>query len=98
MRATTQQVADDVLAAMKGVVANGTGAAAAVPGVTVAGKTGTAEHEGKENDSWFVGVADADGACNLVVALMIEEAGSRTSAAAQAQSVIRTALEVQGTL
>lgn len=98
MRATTQQVADDVLEAMRGVVANGTGAAAAVPGVTVAGKTGTAEHEGKENDSWFVGIADADGARNLVVALMIEEAGSRTSAAAKAQTVIRTALEVQGTL
>ncbi len=98
MRATTQQVADDVLEAMRGVVANGTGAAAAVPGVTVAGKTGTAEHEGKENDSWFVGIADADGARNLVVALMIEEAGNRTSAAAKAQTVIRTALEVQGTL
>lgn len=98
MRAVPQAVADEVLEAMKGVVANGTGAAAAVRGVTVAGKTGTAEHEGKQNDSWFVGVANADGERNVVVALMIEEAGSRVSAAGQSRAVLETALHVNGTL
>ncbi|WP_165062754.1 FtsW/RodA/SpoVE family cell cycle protein [Adlercreutzia sp. ZJ154] len=97
-RAVSSDVAAQVLEAMKGVVANGTGGAAAINGVTVAGKTGTAEHEGKENDSWFVGIADADGQRNVIVALMLEEAGSKTSAAAKAKSVIQTALQVQGVL
>jgi penicillin-binding protein A len=42
-RATTPQVARKVRRAMEAVVASGTGVAAAIPGVTVAGKTGTAE-------------------------------------------------------
>jgi peptidoglycan glycosyltransferase len=42
-RATTPRVARQVRRAMEAVVANGTGVAAAIPGVTVAGKTGTAE-------------------------------------------------------
>jgi cell division protein FtsI/penicillin-binding protein 2 len=41
--ATSPAVADTVKRLMIGVVRNGTGTAAAIPGVTVAGKTGTAE-------------------------------------------------------
>src|SRR5207245_7495725 len=42
-RAVTPSVARTVRALMIGVVRSGTGTAAAIPGVTVAGKTGTAE-------------------------------------------------------
>lgn len=98
MQATSKEVAEQVLDVMKGVVANGTGTLANVSGVTVAGKTGTAEHEGKQDDSWFVGIADADGARNVVVAVIIEEAGHDISAAAQSRAVIETALRVQGVL
>lgn len=47
---------------MVGVVQNGTGTNAQIPGVQVAGKTGTAETEfGKKvNDVWFIGFAPAD--------------------------------------
>ena len=52
--------------AMKAVVNEGTGTAAALSGIDVAGKTGTAEVpereacEGLPNQAWFVGFAPAD--------------------------------------
>ena len=97
-QATDAETAAKVLDAMKGVVNEGTGTAAAIPGVQVAGKTGTAEHEGREDDSWFVGIANADGERNVVVALMVEEVGHNAQAAALANNVISTALAVNGTL
>ena len=82
---------------MKGVVSEGTGAAASVSGVTVAGKTGTAENQGREADSWFIGIGDADGAKNVVVAIELEEAGEGT-ATSRVQSVISAALKAQGVI
>ena len=96
--AVSADVADRTLEVLKGVVSNGTGTRAAVSGVTVAGKTGTAEHEGVPDDRWFVGIADADGEPSVVVALMLERVGETTSADSHAQPVLETALEVQGVL
>lgn len=48
------QVARQATAVLGGVIANGTGKAAAVPGRAVVGKTGTAEDY---QDAWFVGYA-----------------------------------------
>jgi peptidoglycan glycosyltransferase len=47
---------------MVGVVQSGTGTKAQIPGIKVAGKTGTAETEfgAKVNDVWFIGFAPAD--------------------------------------
>jgi penicillin-binding protein 2 len=65
----------------------GSGTATAVFGllpadVKVAGKTGTAEQvEGKEDHSWFVGYAPYDDP-KIVVAVVIEAAGTGSSAAA----------------
>lgn len=96
--ATTSTVSKRVLEAMKGVVESGTATDAQISGVTVAGKTGTAEHEGKVDDTWFVGIADAKSDASVVVAIVLEEAADSTHASGKAKSVIKTALQVNGTL
>jgi peptidoglycan glycosyltransferase len=60
---------------MVGVVARGTGRAAAIPGVTVAGKTGTAESApGRPPTVWFVGFAPAENP-RVAVAVVVENGG-----------------------
>jgi len=62
------QTAEELTTAMEGVVSEGTGTNAAIPGVPVAGKTGTAETPSnaacgggsEENQAWFIGFAPAD--------------------------------------
>jgi peptidoglycan glycosyltransferase len=59
---------------MTAVVARGTGGAAAVSGVAVAGKTGTAENPHGAPHAWFVGYAPA-GKPKVAVAILLENAG-----------------------
>ncbi len=75
---------------MVGVVESGTGRAAAVSGVTVAGKTGTAENATGNDHSWFIGFAPAEDP-QVAVAVLIENSnyGSATSIAGK---MIRAAL------
>jgi peptidoglycan glycosyltransferase len=62
------QTAEELTTAMEGVVSEGTGTNAEIPGVPVAGKTGTAETPGnkacgggeEENQAWFIGFAPAN--------------------------------------
>jgi peptidoglycan glycosyltransferase len=62
------KTAEELTTAMEGVVDEGTGTNAAIPGVKVAGKTGTAETPSSkacgggsdENQGWFMGFAPAD--------------------------------------
>ncbi len=62
------QTAEELTTAMEGVVSEGTGTNAAISGVPVAGKTGTAETPGnescgggeEENQAWFIGFAPAN--------------------------------------
>ena len=94
MQAVDAGTAERVLKVLEGVVSNGSGAAAAVEGVTVAGKTGTAERGDGTADSWFVGIAPAENP-RVVVAIAIEK-GDSGEGARKAQNVLKTALEVQG--
>jgi peptidoglycan glycosyltransferase len=82
---------------MVDVVDNGTGSNARIPGVRVAGKTGTAQ-TGNERPSiaWFVAFAPAQNP-RVAVAVMIEDAGvaeisGNTLAAPIAKDVLRAVL------
>lgn len=95
LQAVSKETANRVKEVLVGVVKNGTGTQAAIDGVEVAGKTGTAEKT-DGNDSWFVGMAPADNP-RVVVSIIIED-GDEGIGAAKAQNVLKTALEVQGLL
>jgi cell division protein FtsI/penicillin-binding protein 2 len=90
---TARQVRD----MMVGVVRSGTGTAAAIPGVAVAGKTGTAElrpnsTDPKDADAWFVAFAPAERP-KVAVAVMLVGAGfGGTAAAPIARQVLQAAL------
>ncbi|NMX10771.1 peptidoglycan D,D-transpeptidase FtsI family protein [Mobiluncus mulieris] len=72
-RAVSPQVAADLNTLMQEVVKTGSGKAAAIPGITVAGKTGTAQTGiASGRDLWFVGFAPAE-APRIAVAVVIED-------------------------
>ena len=75
-RAVDEDVAEDLTAMMELVVSEGSGVRAQIPGVRVAGKTGTAQHaEGRAPHAWFIGFAPADDP-QVAVAVVIEDGGS----------------------
>ncbi|MBM6828206.1 penicillin-binding protein 2 [Anaerotignum lactatifermentans] len=75
-----------------GVVESGTGTAAQISGVTVAGKTGTAENATGKDHSWFVGYAPAEDP-QVSIAVIIENSEAYGSATPIAGKVLKAALE-----
>ena len=74
-RATSATVAGQLTRMMQAVVTSGTGTAAQIPGVSVAGKTGTAENQpGQPTHAWFIGFAPAQNP-QVAVAVLIEHGG-----------------------
>ncbi|TWE10407.1 peptidoglycan D,D-transpeptidase FtsI family protein [Rudaeicoccus suwonensis] len=72
----SSQVASELTTMMESVVTGGTGTNAAIPGVQVAGKTGTAQHGSGENaDVWFTGFAPATNP-KVAVAVIVENGGT----------------------
>lgn len=59
---------------MKGVVLQGTGTLAQVPGVTVAGKTGTAQNPHGQDHAWFICFAPVENP-TIAIAVLVENAG-----------------------
>src|SRR4051812_226237 len=97
-RAVSAKVAASVRDMMLGVVRSGTGTAAAIPGVQVAGKTGTAElrfgggSDPSNTDAWFVAFAPAANP-KVAVGVMLVGAGAGGKAAAPiARRVLLAAL------
>ena len=85
--------ATEVTNMMIAVVQRGTGTVASLPGVTVAGKTGTATNPHGAAHSWFVAFAPAN-APRYVVAIVVENAGYGADVAAPiARDVLEAALQ-----
>lgn len=70
-----------VRAGMERVVTAGTAGRAALPGIAVAGKTGTAQNPHGDDHAWFVGFAPAADP-EIVVLALVERGGHGSSAAA----------------
>jgi peptidoglycan glycosyltransferase len=96
----SSEVAGELRQMMEAVVANGTGTAAQMGGgITVGGKTGTAQRaKGQAPHAWFIGYASS-GDREIAVAVIVEGAGSNSSevtggrvAAPIAKSVFQTYL------
>jgi penicillin-binding protein A len=103
---TSHHVADELQRMMVAVVQFGTGTSAAISGVTVAGKTGTAElqntatatgantpNQNQLTDAWFVGYAPV-GAPRIVAGALFPNQGAGGATAAPAvREVLVTGLE-----
>jgi hypothetical protein len=94
VRACSRKIAHEVTTMMEAVVSEGTGTSAAIPGVTVAGKTGTSE-VGPANvptDAWFIAFAPV-GAPKVAVAVLVVKGGVGGDVAAPiARQVLEAAL------
>lgn len=88
--------AEQVKQSMLDVVQNGTGSAAAIAGVKVAGKTGTAETNNANANSTFVGFAPYDTPTVAIAVVIEQNAKGEESAAAVGGQVLRAALATQG--
>jgi peptidoglycan glycosyltransferase len=101
--AVSEQTAAYVSQMMQKVVASGSGTRAQIPGVAVAGKTGTAQNApGKAPHAWFIGFAPA-GDPQIAVAVFVEggdsgenEATGGRIAAPIAQKLMAAALAGPG--
>ncbi|HUB04592.1 MAG TPA: penicillin-binding transpeptidase domain-containing protein [Solirubrobacteraceae bacterium] len=106
VRVTSGHVAGNVQRMMVAVVEYGTGTAAAIPGVTVAGKTGTAElantttsdgqsvaNANQLTDAWFVGYAPVGHPRIVVGALFPNQGAGGATAAPAVRQVLVAGLE-----
>jgi penicillin-binding protein A len=99
-RAVSSTVAGQLTEMMELVVSSGSGRRAQLPGVRVAGKTGTAQHaQGRPPHAWFIGFAPADDP-QVAVAVVIEDGGTAGAeatggslAAPVARDVLRAVLQ-----
>jgi len=72
---TAAEIRDAMVQAVNGRLGRGFTSGAAVPGVTTAGKSGTAELGGSgEPNSWFIGFAPAE-APTIAIAVIVEQGG-----------------------
>ncbi|WP_066360053.1 peptidoglycan D,D-transpeptidase FtsI family protein [Herbidospora mongoliensis] len=99
--AMSGEVADELKQMMVSVITNGTGTGAQIPGVTVAGKTGTAEAgDAPAPHAWFIGFAPAEDPVTAICVFI--EAGSAGNdatgggtAAPLARDVMQAVLEAK---
>ena len=85
---------DNIRAGLHAVIENGTGSACKIKGLTVYGKSGTAQTSLKGDNAWFVAYAEEPGKkARIAVAVLVQQAGhGGTAAAPIAKQVILSAL------
>lgn len=71
----TRDAAEELSEMMRGVVTGGTARGASVSGLTVYGKTGTAQQGGGEDHAWFVGYAERDNNTDRIAFAVVLERG-----------------------
>jgi penicillin-binding protein A len=74
----SSSTADALTTMMEAVVSSGSGKGAQIPGVAVAGKTGTAQDEPRSPSLWFTSFAPADDP-QVAVAVVLENEGQSTN-------------------
>jgi peptidoglycan glycosyltransferase len=102
VKATTPKVAGEIQKMMEAVVEYGSGTAAQIPGITVAGKTGTAElantankkNDAKETDAWFVAYAPVPDPKVVVCALFPNAGYGGDTAAPVVKELLEEALGI----
>jgi len=95
LTATTPDIAGIIKAGMIDAVRSGTAGAAAVSGMQVAGKTGSAQNPHGQTHAWFIGFAPADRP-RLAIAVVLENAGSGGSVAAPIAGKLLAAAAAKG--
>ena len=92
-RVMSQRAADQLGQIMKNVVKEGTGTAAALSGVEVAGKTGTAEVQNAQaNQPWFIAFAPADRP-KIAIAVTLEDQPSGATGGQTAAPLAKRVLQ-----
>jgi peptidoglycan glycosyltransferase len=95
-RALSGNAAEQLTAMMRLVVEDGSAVRAQIPGVSVAGKTGTAQNApGADPHAWFIGFAPAEDP-SVAVAVVVEnggDAGSEATGGAVAAPIARDVMQ-----
>jgi len=86
--ASSLTVARKIKNGMKAVVEKGTGRSAALPGIEVAGKTGSAQNPHGNTHSWFIGFTPA-GAPKIALAVIAGNAGGGAAVAAPIVPIVK---------
>jgi peptidoglycan glycosyltransferase len=96
-RPVSKEIAGQLTQMMISVVAKGSGRAARIPGIDVAGKTGTAQTPDAPDHNWFIGFAPADNP-KIAVAVFVRNGGGTGGdvSAPIAHDVIQAYLQEQG--
>ncbi|GAC1311842.1 MAG: D,D-transpeptidase PbpA [Acidimicrobiales bacterium] len=95
LTATSAPTADQVKTLMVSVVTGGTGTGAAIPGVSVAAKTGTAEVDAAHTNAWMIAFAPADNPTIAVAAVLpgLTGVGNESSGGVRAAPIVRAVLQ-----
>ncbi len=91
-RAVSATVARELTSMMETVVTAGTGTAAQIPGVVVAGKTGTAQHGGASPYAWFICFAPAANP-SVAIAVVVENTTPHDTGGIVAAPIARAVME-----